>query len=65
VRYFDSPDEFFELADWYLKHDDERTKIAHDGMEHAHREFNCTRIAQLTLDFIDTGTYRADWAVVL
>lgn len=65
VCYFDSPAEFFELADWYLKHDEERRRIARAGMEHAHCEFNCTRIAKLTLDFIDKGTYQADWATIL
>lgn len=65
VRYFDCADEFFELADWYLEHDKEREKIAHAGMEHAHKEFNCTRIAQLTLDFIEKGTYQAEWATIL
>lgn len=65
VRYFDSADEFFELANWYLKHDDERKAIAHAGMEHAHREFNCSRIAQLTLDLIENGSYESSWKLIL
>ena len=65
VKYFDSVDEFFELADWYLKHDQQREKIARAGMERAHAEFNCERIAKDTLDLIETGTYDAPWAEVL
>ena len=65
LRYFDTEEEFFELADWYLKHEEERSKIAYAGMEQAHREFNCTRMAQLTLDFIEKGDYDAPWKVIL
>jgi spore maturation protein CgeB len=63
LRYFDSADEFFEMADWYLKHDDEREKIAQAGMEHAHKEFNCAKIAGYMLDCIDNGSYKAPWTV--
>jgi len=63
--YFDKAEEFFELADWYLKHNDESEKIASIGMEHAHKEFNCTRIAGLFMDLIEKGNYDAPWAVVL
>lgn len=65
VRYFDSIEEFLDLSKWYLEHDEERKKIAQQGMERAHSEFHCTRIAQLTMDFIENGTYQADWATVL
>lgn len=65
LKYFDSADEFFELADWYLKHEDERERIATAGMERAHSEFNCERIANLMLDLIETGTYDAPWAEIL
>ena len=65
VRYFDTVDEFFDLADWYLKHDRERERIAQAGMERAHKEFNCQRIAQYMLDLVETGTYKAPWATVL
>lgn len=61
MKYFDSADEFFDLADWYLKHDDERKKIADAGMEQAHKEFNFEKIAQYTLDLIENGTYSAPW----
>ncbi len=65
LRYFDTADEFFELADWYLKHEDEREKIAAAGMEHAHKEFNCTKIAKHLMDLIETGDYDAPWKVII
>lgn len=65
LRYFDTVDEFFELAAWYLKHDYEREEIARAGMEKAHSDFNCTKIAQYVLDLIETGTYNAPWAEIL
>ena len=65
MRYFDTVDEFFELADWYLKHDQERERIAKAGMEKAHKEFNCESIAKHTLDLIETGTYDAPWRTIL
>lgn len=65
VKYFDTADEFFELADWYLKHDQERERIAKAGMQRAHAEFNCKKIAGHLLDLIETGTYEAPWAEVL
>ena len=65
VRYFESEDEFFDLAGWYLKHDQERDSIALAGMERAHSAFNCATIAQHLLDIVDNGAYEAPWAVVL
>jgi len=65
LRYFDTVEEFFELADWYLRHYNEREKIAQAGMEHAHREFNCTRIAKLLIDLIEKGSYNVPWAVII
>jgi glycosyltransferase involved in cell wall biosynthesis len=65
VRYFDTSGEFFELADWYLKHDGEREKIAMAGMQRAHAEFNCEKIAGYLLDLIETGTYDTPWMTVL
>jgi glycosyltransferase involved in cell wall biosynthesis len=65
LKYFDTVDEFFELADWYLKHEKERERIAKAGLERAHTEFNCEKIAQYMLESIETGTYNAPWAVVL
>lgn len=61
LRYFDTADEFFELADWYLKHDQEREKIARAGMEWAHEQFNSVKIAGYTLDIIEKGYYIAPW----
>jgi spore maturation protein CgeB len=65
VVYFRSVDEFFELADYYLKHDSERYRIALAGMERAHKEFNCTKMAQYLLDIVERGTYDAPWATIL
>jgi len=65
LKYFDSVDEFFELADWYLEHEQEREKIAMAGMQRAHSEFNCERVAKLMLDLIETGTYDAPWGEIL
>ena len=61
LKYFDTVEEFFELAQWYLKHEDERMKIANAGMERVHAEFNGTKIAQYTLDIIANGSYDAPW----
>lgn len=65
LKYFDTADEFFELADWYLQHGQEREKIARAGMQRAHNEFNCEKIAKYILDLIETGTYNAPWAEIL
>jgi spore maturation protein CgeB len=65
LRYFDTADEFFEMADWYLKHPQEREKIAQAGMEHAHKEFNCTKIAGYMMDLIEKGSYDAPWKHIL
>jgi len=61
VKYFDTAEDFFELADYYLNHEDERQKIAHAGMKRAHEKFNCQKIAQKLIDLIETGTYNAPW----
>jgi len=61
LKYFDTVDEFFELAEWYLKHDEERKKIADAGMHYAHAEFNCVKTAQYVLDMIEKGKYHAPW----
>ncbi len=65
LRYFDTAEEFFDLADWYLAHDEERERIACAGMEHAHREFNCTKMARHLMDLIETGDYNASWKAIL
>jgi len=61
LRYFDAVEEFFDLANWYLAHEDERIKIANAGMEYVHAEFNCEKIAKYTLDLIEAGAYKAPW----
>ncbi len=62
LRYFDTAAEFFELLEYYLAHDDEREAIAAAGMKRCHEEFNCTRMAGLLLDLVQTGTYSTEWA---
>ena len=61
LRYFDTVEEFFDLAKWYLEHEEERKKIATAGMEHVHTEFNCEKIARYTMNIIETGSYKATW----
>lgn len=65
LKYFETVDEFSEMADWYLKHDQQRQKIAGAGMQKAHADFNCEKIAQYMLDLIETGKCNAPWAVIL
>ncbi len=61
LRYFDTIEEFFELADWYLNHDEERKKIADAGMHYVHSEFNSVKIARYILELIEKGSYSAPW----
>jgi glycosyltransferase involved in cell wall biosynthesis len=65
LKYFDTVDEFFDLADWYLKNDRERETIATAGMQKAHNDFNCQKIAQYMLDILEKGNIDAAWAEVL
>jgi glycosyltransferase involved in cell wall biosynthesis len=65
LKYFDTVEEFFDLADWYLNHEEERRKIAIAGMERAHKEFNCEKIAQYFLDVVEKGHYESPWAGIL
>jgi len=64
LNYFDTTDEFFDLAEWYLKHEQERERIAKAGIERAHIEFNCERIVQYLLDLVEKGKHNAPWAEV-
>jgi spore maturation protein CgeB len=61
IKYFDSIDEFFELANWYLKHEEERKKIADAGMKWVHEQFNGVKIAGYILDLVHKGDYSAPW----
>jgi hypothetical protein len=61
LRYFETIEEFFDLAQWYLEHEQERLKIANAGMEWIHQEFNCEKICQYTLEAIENRTYKAPW----
>jgi len=45
VKYFDTVDEFFELSHRYLADEHLREKIALQGMQHLHKEFNCVKMA--------------------
>lgn len=65
LRYFDTEEEFFELADWYLKYEDERRTIADAGMEYAHREYNCTKMAGYFIELIEKGACSAPWNHVI
>jgi len=65
LRYFDSVEHFFELAEWYLSHETERKRIADAGMERAHKEFNCVKIAGYLLDIIENGICDAPWNYVV
>lgn len=65
LKYFNTIDEFMELAKWYLDHEQERKKIAMAGMEKAHVDYNCEKIAQYTLDLILNNTYNAAWTEIL
>ncbi len=59
--YFDTVDEFFELAKWYLGHESERKKIADAGMRWTHEQFNCVKMAGYMLDLVEKGDYDAPW----
>jgi spore maturation protein CgeB len=61
LKYFDTVKEFFDLADWYLKHETERERISNAGMQWIHEQFNCVKIAGHILELVENGTYHAHW----
>lgn len=61
LRYFHDNEQCVELIDYYLKNEAERKAIAAAGMAHAHKAFNCQRIAKDIIDFLTTGTYAEPW----
>ncbi len=61
LKYFDTIDEFFELADWYLAHEQIRQKIADTGMNWVHEQFNSVKMAGYILDLAEKGSYNAPW----
>ena len=61
LKYFDTVDEFFNLAKWYLGHETERERIANAGMQWTHERFNCVKIAGYILELVEKGTYSAPW----
>ena len=62
LRYFDTKEEFFDLADYYLDHEEERKKIADAGMKWVHENFNSVKIAGYILDLLEKGSYTAPWS---
>ncbi len=65
LRYFDTVEEFFDLANWYLSHEDERKKIADAGMKWVHEQFNCVKIAGYIIELVEKGSYNAPWSEYL
>ncbi|MBN1796221.1 MAG: glycosyltransferase family 1 protein [Sedimentisphaerales bacterium] len=61
LKYFDTIEEFFDLANWYLEHEKERKMIADAGMKRAHEQFNSTKIAGYILELIEKRRYSAPW----
>lgn len=61
LRYFDSVDEFFDLADWYLNHEAKRKEMADAGMKWVHEQLNSVKVAGYILELIQTGSYSAPW----
>ncbi len=61
VKYFDTTEEFFDLALWFLSHEEQRRRIADAGMEHAHRTYSCAALAGYLLDLVEKGRYDAPW----
>ncbi len=61
LKFFDTIEEFFDLANWYLEHEEERKKIADAGMKWTHEQFNCVQISKYVLDLVYTGAYIAPW----
>jgi spore maturation protein CgeB len=61
LKYFDTVDEFFNMAEWYLGHEAERKRIANAGMQWTHERFNCVKIAGYILELVEKGTYSAPW----
>lgn len=61
LRYFEEPAECMDMAEWFLAHENERKKIADDGMEHCHTCFNSVRMAGYILELVQTGQYQAPW----
>lgn len=65
LRYFETEQECFELADWYLSHEDERETIAAAGMAYAHEQYNPTRMAGYLLDLADGRDVDTPWKVII
>jgi len=53
------------LADPHLEHEDERKRIANEGMNYAHQQYNCVKMTGYILSLIEKGTYDTPWNRVL
>ena len=49
------------MIKYHLEHEEERKQISAADMAHAHKAFNCQRIAKDIIDFLTTGTYNEPW----
>jgi spore maturation protein CgeB len=65
VKYFDTVDAFFALAEQYLNDEPAREKIALQGMQHLHEEFNCVKIANYFMQLVESGSCDARWAEIV
>lgn len=65
LRYFDTVEQCLELAEYYLSHDRERQKIARQGMERAHEQFNCRQIAADMFTLLTAGFYDKPWSEIV
>jgi len=65
LRYFSSIPTCQELVQYYLDHHKERQEIAQQGMQHAHQNFNCQRIARDLVNLVTNNTYEEPWAEVV
>jgi len=52
------------LQKWYSQAE-LKERIAQAGMERAHKEFNCVKMAGYLMDLIEKGTVDAPWARIL
>ncbi len=64
LRYFRTMEECFDLIDYYLAHDSLRTKIAGQGYEHIHRNYNGQTLSKYIIDLVQTGGYDPLWGEI-
>jgi len=63
VVYFDDMDDLIEKFHYFRKNDDQRRRIARQGRERAHRDYNSSRVAKYIIDVTlgDEGHPKCDW----